>query len=103
MKTQTEKYYEILLYGIMIGIILMGITWISVEYTSNNSVSYKRGFQDGQANCTQQDIIKLRTLGNNSDVVWTAINTNIPYRGLICAEGYIINMTSPTQIGCVRK
>ena len=103
MKKQTQGKIDTVFYGIMIGIILMGIIWISLEYTSNELVSYKRGFQEGQANVTQQDIIKLRTLGNNSDVVWTAINTNIPYRGLICAEGYIINMTSPTQIGCVRK
>jgi hypothetical protein len=112
-KTQLER--EVWKHKVItILFVIAFITLLVLAYFISNkqTASYKQGFQDGQANCSNEynGLLKLSSFeieynetGIPEFVIWYSFNSDYEYRGLICPEGYIINITSPREIGCVRK
>ena len=90
-----------LTFLIVIGIIIVAITL----FPKDNKL-YKQGFQDGQANATEEIVnmgaFEIKGYENNR-VIWFTYYDEVKYRGVVCPEGYYINMTSPRNFGCVRK
>lgn len=99
--------------SIAFGFILVMLSVFLFIYPEEMGV-YKQGFQDGQANCSNEykGFLKLSSFeieynetGIPEFAIWYSFNSDsdYDYRGLICPEGFKLNITSPREIGCVKQ
>lgn len=75
------------------------LCWVIVLCFSSNH-SYNKGFQDGQANCTE---IKNINMTNITYTQWNTLEDRVEIQGLICSEGYILKVITKDRVGCVTK